>query len=282
MKFNLILFLIIGLSRVGFSQMDTIYVNDKTPAVLLFDNRVVFSESDASYFTQIQNEVIYLKSKSTNPEVGHLTVKEGNNFYSFFVAYKASIDKIEYDYRENTLMKRSLLNRENHIPPVPLNLVKSRLKEFSLSTDRNEYKTVATKIDNITLQLLDVLVDHTAFYLKFSVKNESAVIYRIDYLGFERKEFYRKRFLPFVNKKVTSTPFEIFASVDMRDIPPYSSNEFSVAIPIYATGDLGSLIVTLRESTGVRTIPLSIKPKYLEKADLYLNPSVSSKKDDSL
>lgn len=238
---------------------DTIQVSDKITAYLLFDEPVSLVDLGSNDFmAKIEGSSVFVKAKKPNALITPAYIVSGADTRVIFLAYCHQPEKVLFDFR------KVADNKESESKDKNFSKIKKRLLKL-MAYEPSNYEGI--KQDFISFKLVNIMNDEKAIYLRFKIKNNSSIIYNTDFTGFEVAEFYRKRW--FSKKKENRRPIDPITSSGIRDIPSYSSAYFYYAIPIYAVGKQGKLIVTLRERNGVRTLILELPSKYMAKADLY-------------
>lgn len=269
--FCLSLLITIGLSGIhelSADPVDTIFANCNTKSYLAFDEEVELVDvgNKDFYKVAIQGRNVFLLGVKDSVEtIPIYVVFKNQSVFAATLRWDPLATKQFYDFRKNLVETRSYYNHRNYIPPTPTKVMVERLQ--GLEHEKRTYKSVAARVDDVTFALENVKNDHSAYYLKFKVENKTSIIYQLDYVGFDNVEFYRKKF--FSKKRETRIPVTPLIDSDIRDVKPYCEEYFYFALPIYAVGSRGGLIVTLREISGVRTVEVEIPYKVLATADLY-------------
>jgi hypothetical protein len=143
--------------------------------------------------------------------------------------------------------------------------VENKLKRIS-KLPRNI--NIVAKKQQIELNLLNLYNDSEATFLRFSLKNQSSIVYDLDYVSFAYIE-KRKR----TSKKVNSLnsglqEVEPLVKVEKLLTESGKSNEYLYALPLYSTTENGYLQIIFREKAGLRSITIDIPFKKILRAEL--------------
>ena len=246
---------------------DTIYVSTTLNSYVVMDEPVAIVDlgTAADYGARIENNVVFLKALKPDAPLTTLFISAGNKVFAGIISYKKENQRFLYDLREKTLNAAATFNREHYVPETDIRLIRDRL--FSLGAENLQAQEVSNTRNGIRWSLVDVKTDPSAIYLRLRLENQTALVYRIESISVENAEHYRKRILS--RKKVTLLPVKPLIEGNISDVKPYASHDFYLALPSYAVGRQGSVLVTIRESTGVRAMQLEIPPQLMDKADLF-------------
>ena len=262
MKQILILILVFSCSFSGMANAyDTIYVNEVKNSYLVFDNEVLIVDlgTRGDYVHRVESNVVFIKAITKAGPSTTLFVKSGENVFVGIVCYKKDNQKHLYDFRRKKLFGKT------NAPSLDIPLVEKRL--FSLKDEKDRFNRIRKKKDRIVFSLENLKTDQHAIYLKLRLKNKSALVYKVESITVENAEFYKKRFLS--RNKISKIPVTPIVEGNISDVAPYSSQNFYLAVPVYAVGKQGAVYVTVRETSGVRSLTLEIKPKRMSKANLF-------------
>lgn len=261
---------------------DTIYVNNQQNTYLVFDDNVNLLDlgGEKEFADQIPEEnvvlvrdfgakaeknAVYIKARSPEATETTIFIAAGSKVFAGVVCFKATHDKILYDFRDKTLNKAASYNRENYVPEVDISLMEERL--YSLSSAKRGIFDVGISDNKVSWSLMNLKADNSAIYLRLRLENNSALVYRVESISVENAEFYRKRLLSRKKThKVTVTPL---IEGNIADVKPYGWHDYYIAIPVYAVGDQGAVMVTIRETTGIRSLQLEIPPGLMNTSDLF-------------
>lgn len=246
---------------------DTIFVHTELNSYVVMDEAITIVDlgSGADYGARIEHNVVFLKALKPDAPGTSLLITAGNRVFAGIIQYRARHQKFLYDLREKTLNAAASYSRENYVPEVDIHLIRDRL--FSLKDEAAISPELSTSRNKLSWSLLNVKTDPSAIYLRLRLDNPTALVYRIESISVENAEFYRKRLLS--RRKVTLLPVKPLVEGNISDVKPYASHDFYLAIPTYAVGQQGSVLVTIRESSGVRALQLEIPPHLLNRADLF-------------
>ncbi|MEM6844253.1 MAG: hypothetical protein AAF632_18695 [Bacteroidota bacterium] len=262
--------------------LDTLYVN-KTSTYLVFDEpvedldlggenqdfadklpdeHVVFTKSFAA---KAEGTAVYVKARTDECDATTLYVKAGRQVYVSVLCYRDIVERPLVDLREKTLHKAASYNRENYVPEVSIDLVEERL--YELETIKREVFDIAKGKDKLIFSLVNFRADATAIYLRFRMENNSGLVYRMESLSAENVEYYKKGFLS--KRKSNRIPVDELIEGNVVDVPAYSHQDYFLALPTYAVGEKGSVLVTIRETSGIRVIQLELPGGLLLKSNLF-------------
>lgn len=261
---------------------DTIYVDHTQNTYLIFDEPISLLDlgGQREFADQLPEEnvvlvkgfgakaeknAVYIKARSPEATETTIFISAGPKVFAGVICYKANTDKILYDFRDKTLNKAASYNRDNYVPAVDIQLIEERL--YSLSDTKREVFDIGISGNKVSWSLLNLRADNSAIYLKLRLENNSALVYRIESISIENAEFYRKRFLS--RKKVNKVTVKPLIEGNVGNVKPYGWHDYYVAIPVYAVGDQGAVMVTIRETTGVRSLQLEIPPGLINTSDLF-------------
>lgn len=246
---------------------DTIYVNTELNSYVVMDEPITIVDlgTATDYGAKIENNVVFLKALKPGAPGTTLFISAGNKVFAGIIQYKKNNRHFLYDLRERTLNAAATFSREHYVPEVDIRLIRDRL--FSLDNNNPKAQEISTTKNRVVWSLVNLKTDPSAIYLKLRLENQTALVYRVESISIENAEHYRKRVLS--RKKVTLLPVKPLIEGNISDVKPYASHDFYLALPTYAVGKQGSVLVTIRESTGVRALQLEIPPQLIDKADLF-------------
>ena len=246
---------------------DTIFVNTELNSYIVMDEPVSIVDlgTAADYGAKIENNVVFLKALKADAPGTTLFISAGNKVFAGIIQYKKENRNFLYDLREKTLNTAATYSREHYVPEVDIRLIRERL--FALEQENPRAQEVTTSRNSIRWSLVDLKTDPSAIYLRLRLENQTALVYRVESISVENAEHYRKRLLS--RKKITLLPVEPLIEGNVSDVKAYASHDFYLALPTYAVGRQGSVLVTIRESTGVRAMQLEIPPQKIDQADLF-------------
>ena len=281
-RLSLFVMLMVAVSTTG-QATDTIYVNHDQHAYLVFDEEI--SLLDLWGRERVRSR--HSRKCSTSQRLcGPCRKKRGVPDGSFRYCYRDQHFRTsgkqslrgsgvlpnvapEITLRsagEKTMNKAASYDRRNYVPEVDISLVEERL--YQLDEEKRQIHDIGVSKNKVDWSLTNLRVDNSAIYLKLRLENQSALVYRIESISVENAEFYRKRLLS--KKKVNKVPVEPLVEGSIVDVRPYDQHDYYVAIPVYAVGDQGAVMVTIRETSGIRSLQLEIPPQLMANADLFL------------
>ena len=260
---------------------DTIYVNQDQHAYLVFDEEVSLLDLGGErefgmdipenvvlvkdFAARAEKNAVYLTARSDSATETSIFVQAGKKAFVGVICFRTLPPKLLYDQREKTMNKAASYDRRNYVPEVDVSLVEERL--YQLDEEKRDIHDIGVSNNKVDWSLTNLRVDNSAIYLKLRLENQSALVYRIESISVENAEFYRKRLLS--KRKVNKIPVEPLVEGSIVDVRPYDQHDYYVAIPVYAVGDQGAVLVTIRETSGIRSLQLEIPPQLMANADLF-------------
>ena len=255
-------------------QADTLCVSHSANSYIVFDGQIKLADiggvpdSTSSaihpgYLAQLEGNVFMLRAAKRGAPPTSLFIKASDRVLATVVSYCPAPKQFLYDLRRSATDGGTLL-RQAHRQNGQV-LVTERLQ--SMKAGGGTVKNVRAKKDRVTLAVANIKVDHIAIYLHLKATNHSSIVYNTAHIGFENLTYYRRRLLG--RKKTTSRAVLPIGPPTLRPVRPHGEAAFYVALPLYAVGRRGALSVTLRESGGIRSVPLLIPGKKLATAELF-------------
>ena len=246
---------------------DTIYVNDLKNSYLVFDEDISIVDigTAGDFASRIEKNVVFIKAIDVKAKETTLFVAAGNRVFAGVLTYRENNTRYLYDLRERTINAAASYSHENYVPEIDINLVRERL--FSLQKEPRKFFDIGVHNNKLFWILENLRTDYSVIYLKMKLENNSALVYRVESITVENAEFYKKRFLS--RKKINKIPVQPIIEGNIADVKPYGSRYFYLAIPVYAVGEKGAVLVTIRETTGVRSLQLEIDADIINSADLF-------------
>ena len=260
---RILLYLLINCLLNQLNQLyaqDSVFVDLEKNSYLVFPRPVSLVDmgSQGDYLHQVVDNVVLLKALQKGKPTT-LFVKAGDQVQVAILSFKSGNKRHLYDYTSLADEKKPDVDE----PGLDTDFIEKQLALFKKQFDRLNLRK---KKNHVSFQLLNLQTDEQAIYLKLRLENHSALIYQTESLTAENLEFQRKRFLS--RKKINRIPVNPILPVRLYAIPARESREFYLVLPVYAVGSQGALHITLRESSGVRTMTLKIKDQLLSKAKL--------------
>ena len=246
------------LSHHGQAQ-DTVYVSHQAKSYLLFDHPVSLVDvgNPVWYEAQIEGNAVLVVAQQDSVPATPIYAVINNQPFTRMLFFRSQPNPF-YDFRKATP------TTEQTVSGVNPTVLQERLRK--MRTHRNLHYGQRQE-GGVTFQLVGLVHDLSATYLKFKVENQSSVVYQTDFIGFQRRQRYRKGF--FAKEKETTFPIEPLAFPNVRPVLPYSEDYYYYALPLWALGPKETLLATLRESTGSRTLTLKISSRLIRRADLF-------------
>ncbi|WKN44923.1 hypothetical protein [Tunicatimonas pelagia] len=248
----------LGQAQRAVSQ-DTVYVSDQAKSYLLFDHPVSLVDvgNPAWYEAQIEGNAVLVVARADSVPATPIYAVVNNEPFTGVLSFQPQPNSF-YDFREVKTPASQAITGVN--PRV----LQERLRSMQTHLD---LRYGQQQEGGITFRLVGVMHDLSATYLKFKVENQSSVVYRTDFIGFQRRQRYRKGF--FAKEKEVTFPIEPLVAQNIHPVLPYSEGYYYYALPLWAYGAKESLLATLREESGSRTLTLKISPRLIRRADLF-------------
>lgn len=246
---------------------DTVYVNSTRSSYLVFDNDVSVVDwgIKTDYAVQVEKNIVFVKATNDKPRETTIFISAGKKIYAGIVKFKPDNNSFLYDLRDKTLNAAATYSRDNYVPDVDISLTRERL--FSMKTLSRSITDVGVTTNKVSWSLLNLKTDNTSIYLRLRLENSTALIYRVESISVENAEFYKKRVLS--RKKTNKVPVVPHIEGNIVDVKPYGQMDYYFAIPVYAVGKQGSVFVTIRETSGVRSQQIEIPYNIMAKASLF-------------
>ncbi|MEM9675026.1 MAG: DUF4138 domain-containing protein [Bacteroidota bacterium] len=235
---------------------DTIYVSDQAKSYLLFDAPVTLADvgNPNLYQAQIEGNSIFLVArKDSVADTPFYAVVDGQPFTAR-LCFDARPQAF-YDFRKLTVSGRSGVSTEG---------TATKLQRLASQPDLNY---ASSKHSGIRFQLVGLMHDLQATYLKFKVENTTSLHYATDFVGFELHKRYKKDF--WSKAQTALFPVEPIAQLPVNSVFPYSEGYLYYALPLQALASREAMFVTLREKSGSRSVSINVPARLLRKADLY-------------
>ncbi len=284
MKKRIITGILLTLAFQAYSQkMDTVKLSRDIAASLLFEGDVklvVFGNNPTSvkgevkeplYYQYIQDgNTLIIRARSKDVPFTTLMVKYGEaGFFQGIIKYAEHPGNTLYDLRmkkiEDSKTEYARPASEKKTEKVSDNKVKERLHE--VIDGKDIYSTFGTIKGPIAIGVTNMANDREFTYLKIKVNNQSSAEYKIDDVLFRYTEV--KTGSTFTRKFKNREDLFPKEKVNVKLVPAYSTETIGFAIPLFATGDQGKLIIIFRELSGSRNINVEIASKDLQKIKIF-------------
>ena len=248
---------------------DTLYVSHNANSYLVFDHDIQLADiggvvdsthTQADYVAQLEGNVLIFRAVHRHAQPTSLLVKTGDRILVAPVSYRAQPTHLLYDFRQAAATEAI----GGHPPSRQQYRQQQRSRLKGMAGASSTIKKA--KKDRMTWTLTGVKADHATIYLGLKAKNASSIRYHPEHIAFEHQLHYRGRFLG--KKKMISRPVTPILITPLYPVPAYGSAEFRVALPLYAIGHSGALIIRLREKDGVRSLTLKVPGKRIATAEL--------------
>ncbi|TDE08681.1 DUF4138 domain-containing protein [Dyadobacter psychrotolerans] len=268
MKYLVMLLAFTGLTAYG--QVDTVYVNTEGTTYMVFDNDIeIFNFGNAQYTGAAESgNMLFLKATQPGAKATTLLVKStGGKIFMGFIGFKNNPEKPFWDLRKEDKdeVNDGLIEDANILKYKGKNTLNIEKKMLSLLNERKN--DIASEVNNnISLTLHNVANDKEASYFRFNLRNNSTVIYHIDFISLSYKDQRKAKKRNTVENQNTEV-LPISQNVP-ESIQPLSDEELLFAVPLYSPGRKGFLEVIIREKKGVRAVIMNVKSKKIAKAKL--------------
>ena len=268
MKYLAIILTITGLTAYG--QNDTVYVNTEGTTYMVFDNDIeIFNFGNAEYTGVAESgNMLFLKATKSDAKSTTLLVKStGGKIFMGFIGYKKSPEKPFWDLRKDDKdeVNEGAIEDANILKYKGKNTLNIEKKMLSFLSERKN-DIANENNNNITLTLNNVGNDKEASYFRFNLKNNSTVIYHIDFISLSYKDQRKAKKRNSVENQ--NTEVLPISKIVPESIQPLSNEELLFAVPLYSPGKKGFLEVIIREKKGVRAVIMNVKSKKIAKAKL--------------
>ncbi|WP_020527099.1 DUF4138 domain-containing protein [Flexithrix dorotheae] len=254
--------------------IDTIFLSTDVMTVVIFEESISFYNVGSTDFgfEHAGNKFI-LYAKTSEAGVSSLFLESGDGVFQALIAYKAAPSKLLYDFRANpkriqTLQSKNL-KPENKpkeaTSPTTLKKEKDQATHEKLELvqqDKQRYRSLGTKENDLLLLISSIRVDQEAIYLKLVMENQSSMDYEIDLVTFEI-ESKQKGFGP---GGENTRAMKILESQAPSIVEKEAFATLLYALPSFAGGNGEHLKITLREKKGSRTMSVSVPFQVIRKA----------------
>jgi len=264
-----------GVIEVSVSYTATLIFSFEIETVI-FGNNPIVSETTLPSGEKIPVFKYYEMYKSRNnvtlhsrvdssPETSITVILAGGKVYSGLLRFGQRKDKLEYDFTEK--QEDSDSKDSAHEKIVGDNLMKDRLQNLIGGNDK--YLSVGAITAQISFMVGNMRNDNNYTYLKVNVINSTASEYIIEGIIFKHAEKKKGK----LNKKEVQNEV-ILMSVhtvlpQRMAIPGYSSQTMGFVLPIFTTGERGSLLIQFVEKNGSRNGTIRISARDMAKIDVF-------------
>jgi hypothetical protein len=253
-------FHIYGQRAIG-QKYDTIYVSTESTAYLIFDEPISLVNLGSKEYEAKADDphILFIRARTTLAKRSTIVVTHGDEILTAYVAFKMNSQAF-YDFRKKQLPKVEIVENIEQKP------IENKLKRIA-RLSRNV--KIEAKKQQIELNLLNLYNDNEATFLRFSLHNQSSIIYDLDYVSFAYIE-KRKRTTKRINTLNGGLQeVEPLTKVEKLLTESGKSNEYLYALPLYSTTEDGFLQVIFREKAGLRSIIIEIPFKKILRAELF-------------
>jgi hypothetical protein len=249
-----------GQRTIG-QKYDTIYVSTESTTYLIFDEPIsLFNLGSKDYEAKADDpHILFIRARTTLAKRSTIVVTHGDAILTAYIAFKMNTQAF-YDFRKKQLPKEEIAENTEQ------KQIENKLKRIA-RLPRNV--KIEAKKQQIELNLLNLYNDNEATFLRFSLHNQSSIIYDLDYVSFAYIE-KRKRTTKRVNTLNGGLQeVEPLIKVEKLLTEAGKSNEYLYALPLYSTTEDGFLQVIFREKAGLRSIIMEIPFKKILRAKLF-------------
>ena len=249
-----------GQHAIG-QKYDTIYVSTESTTYLIFDEPIsLFNLGSKDYEAKADDpHILFIRARTTLAKRSTIVVTHGDEILTAYVAFKMNSQAF-YDFRKKQFPKEEIVENTEQ------KQIENKLKRLT-RLPRNV--NIKAKKQQIELNLLNLYNDNEATFLRFSLHNQSSIIYDLDYVSFAYIE-KRKRTTKSINTLNRGLQeVEPLMKVEKLLTESGKSNEYLYALPLYSTTEDGFLQVIFREKAGLRSIIIEIPFKKILRAELF-------------
>lgn len=283
MKIRLLLVpvLIFFFSWPGLSQklfLDTVYVTYDKSSYLVFNNQFDADDfieiNNKDYQSELKGNTILLKSVAPLVLPSGFTIKNGDLFYTGFLAYKLNPPITFYDFRNPDAPKfaskpdsTTLQFTEDNSNPE---LANSSLNEAMLQAlmQRNpDVFTIGIVKSKIMFALSNVMINEGITYLKISVNNKSTKRFDIDFTGFVYSEPASKQ--DSLKAKGRVMDISPILQTNVEVVNANQRRHLGYALRIPEVSKHSKLVVTLIERNTSKAISFDIPAEALLRTKLF-------------
>ena len=259
-KIGVLLLLLVNFYAFGQVKYDTIYVNTEGTTYLIFDEPItLLNLGSKDYETKVDDpHILFIRAKTTLAKRSTLVVRHGDEIYTAYIAFKMNTQAF-YDFRKKKILEEELTAN------VEQKKIENKLKK--LTKLPNNVNIVAKK-QQIEVNLLNLYNNNEATFLRFSLKNQSSIVYDLDYVSFAYIEKNRKKTKKLNTLNSGLQEVEPLVKVEKLRTESGKNNEYLYALPLYSTTEDGFLQIIFREKAGLRSVILEIPFKKILHAAL--------------
>lgn len=250
-------------------QLDTIYVNNGTSYLIFNDNVMAYGLGDEVNYEAraYKNSLQVRRGLVTTPGMSTVFVRYGDSTYTQYyyavVKYDASRINTFNDFRDalrreqtSKVAERALVSKEKEDQE---NLFISELKTRSgvIRNMQDEEFALGVTDNGQEVYLRLIRTDNNYAYLKFYLKNTSAVDYQFEKISFQYVQKYRMGW--FKQKKVRYVDVFPIVVNGPEKIAAYSGDVLVYIIPTFGIKSNEKLLVTFREKDGGRYVAFEVE-----------------------
>lgn len=252
-----------------FSQkIDTLYVNSSATTYLIFDEAItLFNLGNTDFQAQtastlpisLGSQVLLLKAKIPNAKPTTLLLTHGKQIYQAYLYYQEPLNQSFYDYRSENQSKESFKTTDENLR------LEDKFKKLAISPMNVSYKKTQS---GMLLRCENIYTDTNGVYLKFSLSNESSIVYEIDNVSFSYHSKMKRKAINHL-QSLGIEEVNVLKSIEpVKILTSQKSEKYYYCIPLYATTENGFLEVVFREKNGLRNIKIAIPFKKILKSEM--------------
>jgi len=270
-----VLFISICFCGVFLKGQTTLELETGKVSTLVFDEEVIFFNSSLnSTFVAFRNDankllvsalkdfdkaVLSIELADGTIKVIDCIAKNNNPFASFFLDFRSQ-DSPDSPKAKDSKSFRSV---ENNVIVKDKTVIARVGKNMRVLEKQNRVnaRDLGFYTYGIKGVINKVYSDKDHLYLSVLVKNESAMVYEIDFINFTYRNTNRKRL--FGRDDVYDIDVFPTQESEVSFIKPYKDAVLNFAIPIFSLGRRSSLIILISEQNGFRNIEIPINGRRL-------------------
>jgi hypothetical protein len=262
----LVLAWLIMAGGIANAQIDTLHVSDGETTYLVFSEAVDLVDigRPGEYFARIEGQSVFLKAKSNLSRRTNILVRHGQNYYTAVLDYTVSPRQHLYDFRAMMGFKEQHVEGNSKGEEVNYPRLRKHLK--MISGGKENIRGLRSSRNGIKIKVTYLKNDRDATYLGIAMANNSSIAYQLDFVGFSLEE---KRGRKFSRNNLYEQDILPLQATVPKVIPAGGGGRLYYALPLYAMTSRGKLNIIFRESSGSRTIELSIPAREINNADTF-------------
>jgi len=269
-----------GIIEVSKNYTATLIFSDEIESII-FGNNPIISETDLpsgekvpifKYYEmyKTKNNVILRAREDNTLETSITVFLVSGKVYSGLIRYGERKDKLEYDFT-NKLSEigepGGPEEEQRNLKSINDNQMKNRLNTVMKMKDK--YYSLGVLNSEISFMVGNMMNDSEYSYLKIDILNNSASEYTIEGIIFKHTEKKKGK----LNKKEVENENIIMpvykVMPEKMSIKAYTTETVGFVLPIFTTGDRGSLLIQFVEKNGSRNALVSLSANDIAKIDVF-------------